>query len=129
MQPIGLSVAVIAVAVAFAHASGRLQLQAAQRAAQGLDAAVPSTPLVLVGATVGAVLMVLLGRGLRGGARRLGRPLRARLGWSPRRATIAGGVLETAICLVFVAGLVALVRPVFASRDRRIAADERLRCL
>ncbi|HEX6255689.1 MAG TPA: alpha/beta-hydrolase family protein [Euzebyales bacterium] len=125
VQPIGLSMAVIAVAVAFAHASGRLQLQAGQRAALGLDAAVPSTLLVLVGATVGAILMVLLGRCLRGGARRLGRPLTARLGWSPRSATIAGGVLETAICLVLVAGLVALVRPVSASRDRRIGAGER----
>jgi uncharacterized membrane protein len=125
MQVIGRTGAVIAVAAAFVCAPGRLQLQAEQQAALGLPASVPSTTLVMVGAIGGGILLVLLGRGLRAGARRLGRPLTVRWRWSPRRAAVAGGVLEAVICLMIVAGLLALLRPVFASRDRSIATDER----
>jgi uncharacterized membrane protein len=123
IQMIGRTGAVIAVAAAFASAPGLLQLQAEQRAALGLPVMVPNTGLVLVGAAAGGVLMVLLGRGLRTAARRLGRPLIVRRQWSPRRAAVAGGLVEAVICLAIIAGALALLRPVFASRDRRIAAE------
>jgi uncharacterized membrane protein len=65
MLVIGRAGAVIAVAAAFASAPGLLQLQAEQQATLGLPVMVPNTGLVLLGATAGGVLMVLLGRGLR----------------------------------------------------------------
>lgn len=125
MRVIGRVGAVIAVVAAYASAPGLLQLQAEQQATLGLPVMVPNTGLVLVGATAGGVLMVLLGRGLRTAARRLGRPLIERRQWSPRRAAIAGGLVEAVICLAIIAGALALLRPVFAARDRHVAADER----
>jgi uncharacterized membrane protein len=124
MRVIGRAGAVTAVAAAVARAPVLLQLQAEQRAALGLPVMVPNSVLVLGGATAGGVLMVLLGRGLRTAARRLGRPLIVRRQWSPRHAAIAGGLVEAFICLAIIAGGLAVLRPVFATRDRRIAADE-----
>jgi uncharacterized membrane protein len=121
---IGRAGAVIAAVAAFTAAPGLLRLQAEQRAALGLPVQVPNTGLVLVGATAGGVVAVLCGRGLRTAARRLGRPLIVRRQWPPRRAFVAGGLVEAVICLAIIAGALALLRPVFASRDRRVAAGE-----
>jgi uncharacterized membrane protein len=124
MLMIGRVGAVVAVAAAVAIAPGLLRLQAEQQAALGLPVTVPNSGLVLLGSTVVGVVTVLCGRGLRTAARRLGRPLIVRHQWSPRRAAVVGGLVEAVICLAIIAGALALLRPVFASRDRRIA-DER----